>query len=85
MRVCQDEAKSETCLNSRGFDFAYGVNRLKWIWRNIKRKMLLLLPCLMQQRLRVVFAGKIEVSVDTIRNWEQGKRCPTGAALAALQ
>ncbi len=23
---------------------------------------------------------RIGVSIDTIRNWEQGKRCPTGAA-----
>ena len=26
--------------------------------------------------------GRIEVSLETIRNWEQGKRCPTGAAKA---
>jgi putative transcriptional regulator len=25
------------------------------------------------------------VSLDTIRNWEQGKRCPTGAAKALLR
>lgn len=28
------------------------------------------------------FLQRIEVSLDTIRNWEQGKRCPTGAAKA---
>lgn len=28
---------------------------------------------------------KIEVSVETIRNWEQGKRMPTGAAKALLK
>ena len=26
------------------------------------------------------FSQRIDVSLDTIRNWEQGKRCPTGAA-----
>jgi putative transcriptional regulator len=28
---------------------------------------------------------RIDVSLDTIRNWEQGKRCPTGAAKALLK
>ena len=27
-------------------------------------------------------ARRIDVSPETIRNWEQGKRCPTGAARA---
>jgi len=31
------------------------------------------------------FSARIEVSVDTIRNWEQGKRCPTGAAKSLLK
>lgn len=31
------------------------------------------------------FAQRIDVSLDTIRNWEQGKRCPTGAAKALLK
>lgn len=31
------------------------------------------------------FAKKIEVSLETIRNWEQGKRHPTGAAKALLR
>ena len=31
------------------------------------------------------FAIRINVSLDTIRNWEQGKRCPTGAAKALLK
>ena len=31
------------------------------------------------------FAARIHVSLDTIRNWEQGKRCPTGAAKALLR
>ncbi len=31
------------------------------------------------------FARRIHVSTDTIRNWEQGKRCPTGAARALLR
>ncbi|MBI4757213.1 MAG: helix-turn-helix domain-containing protein [Betaproteobacteria bacterium] len=31
------------------------------------------------------FARRIGVSLDTIRNWEQGKRCPTGAAKALLK
>ncbi|WP_291931197.1 helix-turn-helix domain-containing protein [Limnohabitans sp.] len=31
------------------------------------------------------FANRIDVSLQTIRNWEQGKRCPTGAAKALLK
>jgi putative transcriptional regulator len=31
------------------------------------------------------FAQRIDVSLDTIRNWEQGKRSPTGAAKALLK
>ena len=31
------------------------------------------------------FAERIHVSLDTLRNWEQGKRCPTGAAKALLK
>lgn len=31
------------------------------------------------------FAERIDVSLDTIRNWEQGRRCPTGAARALLK
>ena len=30
-------------------------------------------------------ARRIQVSPETIRNWEQGKRCPTGAARALLR
>ena len=30
-------------------------------------------------------AARIQVSLDTIRNWEQGKRSPTGAAKALLK
>ena len=30
-------------------------------------------------------ARRIGVSPETIRNWEQGKRCPTGAARALLR
>ena len=31
------------------------------------------------------FANRIDVSLQTSRNWEQGKRCPTGAAKALLK
>ncbi len=31
------------------------------------------------------FARRIHVSVETVRNWEQGKRVPTGAAQALLR
>jgi putative transcriptional regulator len=31
------------------------------------------------------FSHRIEVSLGTIRNWEQGKRRPTGAAKALLK
>lgn len=31
------------------------------------------------------FSRRIDVPIDTIRNWEQGKRCPTGAAMSLLK
>lgn len=31
------------------------------------------------------FAARIELLLETIRNWEQGKRCPTGAAKSLLK
>ncbi|OAI01690.1 helix-turn-helix domain-containing protein [Methylomonas methanica] len=31
------------------------------------------------------FSKRIDVSLETIRNWEQGKRSPTGAAKALLK
>lgn len=31
------------------------------------------------------FSQRIDVSLETIRNWEQGKRSPTGAAKALLK
>jgi putative transcriptional regulator len=31
------------------------------------------------------FSVRIDVPLDTIRNWEQGKRSPTGAAKALLK
>ena len=31
------------------------------------------------------FSQRIDVSLDTIRCWEQAKRCPTGAAKALLK
>ena len=34
---------------------------------------------------QIEFSLRISVSVDTIRNWEQGKRRPTGAAHSLLK
>ena len=34
---------------------------------------------------QVEFARRIDVSYETIRNWEQGKRGPTGAARTLLR
>ncbi len=34
---------------------------------------------------QIELARRIDVSHETIRNWEQGKRCPTGAARALLR
>lgn len=34
---------------------------------------------------QVEFSQRIDVSLETICNWEQGKRCPTGAAKALLK
>ena len=34
---------------------------------------------------QVELARRIDVPHETIRNWEQGKRCPTGAARSLLR
>ena len=34
---------------------------------------------------QVELARRIDMPHETIRNWEQGKRCPTGAARALLR
>lgn len=34
---------------------------------------------------QIEFSERIDVPLDTIRNWEQGKRSPTGAAKALLK
>ena len=34
---------------------------------------------------QVEFSARIDVPLETIRNWEQGKRSPTGAAKALLR
>lgn len=44
--------------------------------------------CHVRQRLGLTqkeFALRINVSLETIRNWEQGRRHPTGAAKALLK
>ena len=33
---------------------------------------------------QAAFAEKIEVPIETVRNWEQGKRMPRGPAMALL-
>ena len=52
------------------------VEAVKW-GRQSGRKRL----CLTQ----VEFSHRIDVSLDPIRKWEPGKRCPTGAAKALLK
>ena len=37
------------------------------------------------QLTQIEFAARLGVPVETIRNWEQGKRSPTGAAKALLK
>ncbi|MEJ2379391.1 MAG: helix-turn-helix domain-containing protein [Pseudolabrys sp.] len=34
---------------------------------------------------QAAFANKIEVPIETVRNWEQGKRSPRGPARALLK
>lgn len=34
---------------------------------------------------QAAFAERIEVPIDTVRNWEQGKRAPRGPARALLK
>jgi putative transcriptional regulator len=44
--------------------------------KNIRRKL---------KRSQAEFAGMIGVSVDTLQNWEQGRRRPDGPALILLK
>lgn len=64
-----DEAKSETCFLPRGFDFAYAARAFFDPARLVQAE----------------FSDRINVPLETIRNWEQGKRSPTGAAKALLK
>ncbi len=34
---------------------------------------------------QVEFSARLDISLDTVRNWEQGKRSPTGPAKALLK
>jgi len=57
-------------------DEAEGLQDMARYTRRVRRRM-----GLSQTEL----ARRIDVSPETIRNWEQGKRCPTGAARALLR
>ncbi|HEY9572420.1 MAG TPA: helix-turn-helix domain-containing protein [Pusillimonas sp.] len=57
-------------------DDAQGLQDMAKYTRGVRRRLGL------SQR---EFAARINVSLDTIRNWEQGRRYPTGAAKALLR
>ena len=73
--VVDSTTEAEIALQERK-DEAEALQDMARYTRRIRRRM-----GLSQTEL----ARRIDVSPETIRNWEQGKRCPTGAARALLR
>ena len=67
--------EAEIALQQRGDD-AQAMQDMARYARRIRRRLGLT---------QVEFARRIDVPHETIRNWEQGKRGPTGAARALLR
>ena len=66
--------------------------RLPSTWRRTNSRLCMKDAAQFARRVRkrlglsqAAFAQRINVSLKTIRNWEQGKRSPTGAAKALLR
>ena len=73
--VLDGTADSDLALQQREDD-AEAMRDMARFARRVRRRLGLT---------QVEFARRIDVPHETIRNWEQGKRCPTGAARALLR
>jgi putative transcriptional regulator len=95
-----DETKSAACLAQRGFDFAHVLDVVRDAERLIEivaqaaaheaAAVKEAASCARRVRRRTgltqaAFAARIGVPIDTVRNWEQGKRLPAGPAKALLR
>ncbi|MFZ5865567.1 MAG: helix-turn-helix domain-containing protein [Thermodesulfobacteriota bacterium] len=67
--------EQEIARQQRADDAESMADAARFAWRVRKRLGLTQLE----------FSRRINVPLDTIRNWEQGKRSPTGAAKALLK
>ena len=71
-----DETTEEDIARQAREDDAEAMQDMARFARRVRRRLGLT---------RVEFARRIDVPQETIRNWEQGKRGPTGAARALLK
>ena len=71
-----DRTSDADIAAQQSLDDAQGMNDAAKFARRVRRRLGLT---------QLEFSQRIDVSLDTIRNWEQGKRCPTGAAKTLLK
>lgn len=71
-----DRTTDADLATQQSLDDAQGMSDAAKFARRVRRRLGLT---------QLEFSQRIEVSLDTIRNWEQGKRCPTGAAKTLLK
>jgi putative transcriptional regulator len=71
-----DETSEEDLTFQQASDEAEAMDDAARFARRVRRRLGLT---------QLEFSVRINVSQETIRNWEQGKRCPTGAAKALLK
>lgn len=71
-----DETTEEDLTLQQASDDAKAMDDVARYARRVRRRLGLT---------QLEFSARINVSQETIRNWEQGKRCPTGAAKALLK
>jgi putative transcriptional regulator len=71
-----DETTEDDLALQQGADEAEAMVDAARFARRVRRRLGLT---------QLEFSARINVSQETIRNWEQGKRCPTGAAKALLK
>jgi len=71
-----DKTTEESLTMQQASDDAEAMEDVARFARRVRRRLGLT---------QLEFSTRINVSQETIRNWEQGKRCPTGAAKALLK
>jgi putative transcriptional regulator len=71
-----DRTSDADLIAQQSIDDAQGMSDAAKFARRVRRRLGLT---------QLEFSQRIDVSLDTIRNWEQGKRCPTGAAKTLLK